>query len=136
MEFVDIGRRRFVGRGFAGLAALATVGALPMCRQAADDHERLVEALRALLGPGQSVPAAGIETKMTARDAIEDLSRDLSPAEFDAVLASTKTLREHLAARRQADFEAGRVVYLDGWLLAESELSVAALLGEKLAGGR
>ena len=40
----------------------------------------------------------------------------------------TKTMRKFLVARRADDFAAGRIVVLDGWVLAQCEVQVCAFL--------
>ena len=49
--------------------------------------------------------------------------------------ATDDGLRFHLARRRQRDFEAGRVVVLEGWLLSLTESRLFALVALRSASG-
>jgi hypothetical protein len=126
-------------RGFIARIAMAALGAsllaLSSCREPdresalADPADtgaaaRLRAALALALGPGPS-PARGA---MPTEAAAALLLAGLPDREVDQLLADPAALRSHVAARADADLGAGRTDYVDGWLLAETEIAAAAVL--------
>ena len=86
--------------------------------------DELAASLSTLI-PRASAPALDAPTRLEAAEA---LVAGLSRRDVAELLADTNRLRRHLERLRKADFEAGRTRFVDGWLLAESELHVAVLL--------
>jgi hypothetical protein len=101
--------------------------------------------LTAVVAPGADAPAAAATGSSSRVDGVVRLGRSYlhdHPAESDATqlrsllpgLDATKPVRPQLPALAPAsvgDFEAGRVVFVDGWHLAftEARASAAVALG-------
>jgi DNA-binding IclR family transcriptional regulator len=97
----------------------------------------------ALVRPARAAPShlpAGYFRHPASARAIGRAYLAAVPAEADAARiaallalgpasgASPAALRRRMAARLRADFAAGRTIVLDGWLLAESEARLCALV--------
>lgn len=72
--------------------------------------------------PGR-IDARGLEQSLLPAD----------PAHAAWVLGDVERLRRHVRERIRSDFEAGRTVHIRGWVLAETEARVCALLSRRRA---
>jgi hypothetical protein len=127
-------RRRFLaGLAGFGLAALAGGGLTFVLRRSA--RTRPGDVVVALLPHGRSAVAVG-RAYLAARPQEADVERlaselelpaDLPDLESQAGLATLVALAGSLSSRHRADFREGRVVELEGWVLSETELRLAAL---------
>ncbi len=116
--------------GFLGLAAgLAT--ALQGCgaSEEAPADPQLIQALRALVGDADSPGRLSGVANTTQKAALHRLRGDLAQDGLDAIASDGALLRAHLGRLRDADLAAGRLRYADGWLLADTEIAIAVLLG-------
>lgn len=130
MSGPPIHRRGFLALSLAGIGLLAAAWLVPSCeaRHGEIGADELAAKIRELLGIG-----SGAATTLAAAGMDRETARDLlvggrSAQEMQAILASRDTLRDHVAERTRSDLAAGRVRYASGWLLAESEVALAALL--------
>ena len=116
--------------GFLGLASGLSL-ALQGCGTSEETRPdlHLIQALRELVGnadrPGR---LAGV-ANTTPEAALSTLRGDLARDALDAIAADATLLRTHVARLRDADLAAGRLRYADGWLLADTEIAIAVLLG-------
>jgi hypothetical protein len=127
-------RRSFLRTALSVLGSLAaTAPFLAGCGVPAEEAlaGRFVAALRSALAG--AVPAGAFASVGMGRDeALENLRGDLSPRRFQALAWNDALLRRYLAGRRRRDLESGRTRTVDGWIVAESELAIAALLGPEV----
>lgn len=119
-------------------AALSLIGSLPLAAAATllsgcgapSDPElgrRLVASLRSLLAG--AAPGFELGGAAPSRDAaLATLCGDLSAFRLRALTWSDALLRRHVDDLRRADLADGRTRLVDGWILAESEIAIAALL--------
>ncbi len=131
-------RRRLLIAGatlFSGLVALALlpvelVSRVPVYRNWL--ALRVANALRELVGQGGTggLGSAARKAGLTPDQALGKLMSRGSHAAFLMNLSDHGLLRSYLDERQRDDFAAGRVDYLDGWLLSETEICIAALLGD------
>lgn len=117
MTPATIGRRTLLGL-LGGSALGLVVGCSP-------GEDRSARACDAVTGAISEVPAGLIAIGLRYRelqpdDDIHDIGSGLPDGEADA--------RAELAQRVRADFDAGDVVDVDGWVLARTEARAAAVL--------
>lgn len=116
--------------GLLGLSGWLSL-ALQACgaSEEARPNPQLIQALRLLIGdpdnPGRLVGF----TQMTPRVALRTLRGDLAPERLNAIAIEGALLAAHVERLRAADLAAGRLRYAEGWLLADTEIAIAVLLG-------
>jgi hypothetical protein len=119
----------FGGIGLVALLPLRILDRLP--GYGAWLERRVSRALRALVaGQGAAAPPASV-LGWSRDGALERLVEGRSPLQIARAFADEESMRAFLAERRDEDFRTGRVEFLEGWLLSESEISVAVLLGDE-----
>lgn len=123
---VDSGRRRLLF-AIAGLAASAAIGPAAIShfleRLAAADE--VARALRDLVSHRESAASLGrayLAVHPAEADADRLTSLILGPAPVP-----TGKLAARVSSRIQADFEAGRVVTVQGWIVSPTEVRLCAL---------
>jgi hypothetical protein len=135
MAVTRTGRRAFLVGLAATIGGLAALGVapssvwswLPFHRRWLD--RRLTAALRRAV-PGSDAGLADAAGRDWARsDALDRLVGDVSPLALELALADDASLRTWLGERERKDFRAGRTREWDGWILSETEVAVAVLLG-------
>jgi hypothetical protein len=115
------------GLAAAPFAPIAIWNWIPLHRQWID--RRLTAALREVTtGSGSDLPGSA-GTDWSRRRAVSRIAGDASHLELEAVLADEHALRNHLEQLQQQDFRTGLTQLHDGWLLSETEIAVAVLLG-------
>ncbi len=116
--------------GFLGLAS-----GLPLALQGCGASEEarpdppLIQALRRLIGDVGSQGRLARVANTTPEAALNTLRGDLAQDALELIAADASQLRAHLERLRAADLAAGRLRYADGWLVADTEIAIAALLG-------
>ena len=129
-----ITRRAFATAALPAVASISIAASLPLILAGcglppeAERSRRFVASLRSALA-GAAPGGALAPPPMDAVAALATLRGDLSPLRFYALSWNETLLRRFLAGRRERDLRAGRTRFVDGWLLAESEIAIAALLG-------
>lgn len=129
----NVTRRSFLLTALPVLGSLSLLGGLAGLAGCAAPTEaelagRLSASLRSLLaGAAPAGPFAAVA--MDRAQAVATLRGDLSPRSLQALTWSDALLRRYLAGRRRRDLRGGRTRFVDGWLVAESEVAVARLLG-------
>ncbi len=114
----------------AGAAAGFLLAPVTAAAAGADSTER--RALAALSrafadpGPARAVGAACLDG--TGRPAIGDLAADLGTTVADLAALDRRALRRRLGHAIRADFSAGRVVAVEGWVLSRTETRLYALI--------
>ena len=116
--------------GCVGLAAVFPL-ALPGCGAPAaqDLDQRIAGALRQLVGENAASGQLSLSVDMTEAEALQLLRDDLTALRLYALTSNRLCTRRFIADRRDRDFRAGRVRFVDGWLMAESEVAIAVALG-------
>ena len=124
-------RREFLERCAQLAGELSLAGLLAGTVACSTDErapvERLRMALSRLPAPPEALPEAPLAGWSAAR-AEQTLLRDVSEARRREVLADGDALLRWLEERQRADFEQGRSVDVDGWILSETELAALVLL--------
>jgi hypothetical protein len=112
-----------------GAAALvAGAPALAACALSDDEVEsRLAAALAQLSGSSPAPSAIAASAPLSRPEAARRLRGDTGARWLWAATSSGVALRAFLASRRQEDMSAGHVRWVNGWLLAESEIAAANL---------
>jgi len=132
MGMLKLGRRRFLSSAaFAGGIAIAPVGLWALLTRGTSD-DPVAAALVRLLDHKESAMVVGrgyLAMSDHRTESETDLVERICCGEgFTAnVLRSQKRAKTWLRERVQADFESGRTVRLDGWILAETEVRLCAL---------
>ncbi len=85
------------------------------------------ELARALTPLTAKSPAPPGELGLARDEAVGTLVEGLSRNAVRRLLGDRSALRAHVAARIDADLRSGRTRYVDGWLMADTELAVARL---------
>lgn len=127
-------RRRFLAR-----IAILAVTALYAEPQRADNRHALARNVRRSFPHPYDAVALGrrwLDTRSVPPD-LTSLVRELfadNPA-WEYALTRPAAVRRLSAVMNQADFDSGRVVELDGWILARTEVRLCAIaaFGEKLS---
>lgn len=124
-------RRRFLA-GCGWWAAAAASGGLLGCSGEApptvsEVRDALIQALRGVPAPPLP-PAQALPADAAASVVLSGLSGNPRRA-----LADPTPLRDHLARQIRQDLEGGRTRFVDGWLLAETEVAVASLVAGRPA---
>jgi hypothetical protein len=130
-----IGRRELLALAGGAMGAVGLTAMLPLALQGCSvpDEEqlnrRLIESLRALVGdrPGAGYVSRSVD--MTQQEALRKLRADLSERRLVAATSNRFLLRRFVDGRREADFSDGRARYVEGWLLSDTEIAIAVLLG-------
>jgi len=119
-------REALHGIGTAALAAaLPSLGA---CALPDDELEaRLAEGLAGLAGTGLAPSTIAAAAPLSPGDAAARLRGDAGVTLLRAATSSGFALRRLLARRHEADLRAGRVRWVRGWLLTETEIAAANL---------
>jgi hypothetical protein len=129
-------RRTFIG--LLGLAVGLVVSSLlpvrllnriPGCEAWLDG--RMSRALSDLIGPDATPVPPTQDLGWTRSRALRQLVGTQSPFELAPILSDGSELSALLAMQQQEDFQTGRVAVLGGWVLSETEISVAVLLGNR-----
>jgi hypothetical protein len=128
----DPARRRFLGLA-AGAAALAAFPAAAEAAAAsAADELALARRLAGLFAAPESAAEVGrrylraVPQEASLRRLVAAIAEEPEGAgRLDAL--GPAALRSELAARIRADFAAGRLVRLDGWMLSATETRMMAL---------
>ena len=89
----------------------------------------LIQALRALVGDAGSPGRLAGVANTSPEAALRTLRGDLAQDALNAITVDGARLRAHVEQLREADLAAGRLRYADGWLLADTEIAIAVLLG-------
>jgi hypothetical protein len=113
--------------GLAGGLAAALQGCGISEEARPDPH--LVQALRELVGDADRPGRLAGVANTTPQAALRTLRGDLTQDGLDVIAADSALLRAHVERLRDADLAAGRLRYADGWLLADTEIAIAVLLG-------
>jgi hypothetical protein len=129
-----VGRRRII-HGIMALTALsASAGrALGRCLTPASPVELLASRLSGLAGGGWSAGVIGKAYLATAPDEADKamlvaLLCPGAPSCYPELLALDEpAFRSWIARRHRADFEEGRTVCVDGWILSRTEARLCAL---------
>lgn len=131
-------RRGFVALvglgGLAGAYALSPLSPLPWRLFADQGRHRawLVSQLQQTLARmlGEQAVGASLASELTlpAEEAAEKLVAGLSRREVGELIDDVAALRAHLEDRRASDLRSSRLTRVNGWLIGETELCVAALL--------
>jgi hypothetical protein len=117
-----------------GIYALSPVSPLPwrffaaVGRNEAWLAEQLRQALVGVVGDAAVGHGRGYDYALTREDAAAKLVVGLSRAEIGRLLGSRAALRAHLDLLRERDRLEERMVWVQGWLLGETEACVAALV--------
>jgi hypothetical protein len=116
--------------GCVGLAAVFPL-ALQGCGAPAgrDLDQRITGALRQVVAENIASGQLSRSLKMTKAEALQLLRGDLTALRLYALTSNRFCTRRFIADRRAQDLRAGRIRYVDGWLLAESEVAIAVVLG-------
>ena len=113
--------------GLAGGLSLALQGC--GASEEARPDPQLIQALRALVGDADRPGRLAGVANTTPQAALRTLRGDLAQDGLDVIAADSALLRAHVERLRDADLAAGRLRYADGWLLADTEIAIAVLLG-------
>lgn len=126
---VDIIRRRIMGLvALAGMAPLSILGAgkvrafEPMTYQLV----RVFKDQANAAGVGRACLHA-VPGECDVFSVTDDLCNSLLAAGFRLDGISDRRLRDALATLQSQDFRAGRVVRVEGWILAETDIRLCAL---------
>ena len=128
-------RRGFVAAtlrsiGFFGLAVAVPLGSFGCAVPAeAELNRRLIASLRALVGDRAGEGSVSGSIEMEASDALALLRAGRSERRLVALTWNRRFMRAFVDDLREEDFRAGRTRYVDGWLMAETEVAIAVLLG-------
>ncbi len=112
-----------------GAAALAMgLPALGACALSDAEVESRLAAGLSRLSANRLAPAAvSAAAPLSRADAVARLRGDASPTLLWAATSSGFALRAFLARRRKADLREGRLRWVHGWLLTETEIAAANL---------
>lgn len=112
-----------------GAAALAAgLPGLGACSPSDSEiASRLAAGLAGLSSSGLGPAAIATAAPLTRSDAMARLRGDASAPFLWAATSSRFALRAFLARRHEADLQAGRVRWVHGWLLTETEIAAATL---------
>lgn len=120
--------RREALHGIGAAALAAGLPGLGACSPSdAEIETRLAEGLAGLSASGLGPAAIAAAAPLTRSDATARLRGDASAPVLWAATSSRFALRAFLARRREADLRAGRVRWIHGWLLTETEIAAATL---------
>jgi len=96
-----------------------------------DKQELLERKLTGLLLQKNSAKVVGRKyvegVRVSKKILIERLCRALNKNPDDILLISDERLRALVVARQRDDFDRGRVVNVDGWILSQTEVYLCAL---------
>ena len=113
---------------FGAAAAAGATGATG-ATGAALAERRAVAALSRLFSDPAAVRAVGAACRgCTRRPTVRALAADLGATVGDLAALDRAALRRRLDRRIRADFGAGRVISVDGWVLARTETRLYTLL--------
>jgi hypothetical protein len=113
--------------GIATLAPAALLGCgVPTGREL---DQRIVAALRSVVAGSAGSRALSRVVGMTEGEALQMLRGDLSDLRLYALTSNRYSMRRFIAERRSRDLREGRSRYVDGWLLADTEVAIAVVLG-------
>ena len=90
---------------------------------------RIVEALRSLAPGFGRLGRLAASAGMTEAQALAKLRADASELHLYALTFNRFLLRSFVAERVEGDLRDGHTRYVAGWLLAETEVAIAVLLG-------
>jgi hypothetical protein len=91
-------------------------------------EEEATRALRRLAGVSEADAVPLVVADWPSHEALDRLFSGVPPGALVSLLADDLALLRRLEELQRHDFEHGRVRFVDGWLLSETEVSVAALL--------
>ena len=128
---MEITRRGFIARAFSsflGLIALSRCSTKP-----ATPEEKLRKNLVGLFSKPESARLVGAEYLRAAKESGEKAFSNISSTLKEKFSASyTNTTKEQLkkffSARRMKDFEEGRIVEVQGWILSVTEAQLCAVV--------
>jgi hypothetical protein len=113
------------------VAALFTAP-LSLCRRVPGHAEwidrKLESALRALVGAEAAAAARLASPDWTRSRAALHLFDGASQLQILSLLSRPSALRAHLDERQRRDFQGGRTMVREGWILSETEIAVAVLV--------
>jgi hypothetical protein len=113
--------------GAAALAAsLPSLGAACSLSEA-ELEDRLVRGVAELSGTPTAPEAVAAAVTLPRDEALAKLRGDAADATLWAATSSGVALRAWLARCRTADLREGRVRWVRGWLLTDTEIAAAAL---------
>jgi hypothetical protein len=115
-----------------GAAALAVgLPALAGCSLGEEEIDARLAAAMTRLSGGTLAPAAlAAAAPLPRSEAVARLRGDTSPALLWAATSSGVALRAFLARGRAADLRDGRIRWVQGWLLTETEIAAANLAAD------
>jgi hypothetical protein len=120
--------RREALHGIGAAALGAGLPALTGCSLADEQIDaRLAAAVTRLSGDTLAPTAVAAAAPLPRAEAIARLRGEASPALLWAATSSGVALRAFLARSRQADLREGRIRWVKGWLLTETEIAAANL---------
>jgi len=108
-----------------GVAALAT--GLPVLTGCGASDAELAAALSSLSAGSRAATAVAAAAPMPRAEALAHLRGDAGALLLGAAGASAVGMRALLSRRRDADLAEGRVRWVNGWLLTETEIAAANL---------
>lgn len=121
-------RRALLARAGNTLLAWGLVAALPGAGCGSDRSERRVVAhLRQRFGDAAGVESVATTVAWSREQALQVLRGELSDGQWAEVAGDPVALDALVAERRAGDLTGGRTRYVNGWLLAETEIAVSVL---------
>jgi hypothetical protein len=130
-----IERREVLLTGAHLLATLGLASSLPLALQGCSlpDEEalnqRIIRSLRSLMGDRDASGKLATESGMDVEDALRTLRADTSRSRLFAFTSNDFLMRTFVEARRNQDLRQRRTRFVDGWLLTQTEIAIAVLLG-------
>jgi hypothetical protein len=122
-------RRRFLRWGLGGLFGVAghfSLSVLPsaVTRREAGSSFGIEDALARLIPDASSARSVGAEyLRANPGTTVSTLLRAVEPLDLAHELPSGLTL----SAQVRSDFESGRILYIGGWMLSQTEVALCAL---------
>lgn len=130
-----------VGTGISRRAFIAAVGPIGLAAASPlslggcgvpDDAElnrRIVASLRGCIGDAHGAGTLSARSGLDAEAALALLRAGEPAGKLYALTWNHRLMRSYVGGRRERDFAAGRTRFVDGWLLSETELAAAVLVG-------
>ena len=120
--------RREALRGIGAVIVAAGAPALGGCALSDGQIDaRLAAGLAQLSGSSPAPTAVAAAAPLTRAEAVAQLRAGAGPRRLWLVTSHRVALRAFLARRREDDLAAGRVRWVNGWLLTETEIAAANL---------
>ena len=95
----------------------------------AELNRQIVASLRDCIGDARGAGTLSAHANLDADAALALLRADESAGKLYALTWNHRLMRSYVAGRREQDFAAGRTRFVDGWLVTETELATAVLVG-------